>query len=170
MFEHGINTAATVTLLIPITVIAMIIVGTYRADIGTMHTLGLDRNTTFHLVLFTIGIGVSFLIGLFALTAMRNKGFFAALNNNQTDAGALALVCPGFAFEVQLVLWLSIGMVNTGLVTHGSTGYFILWMPMLALQIVTIYIFFKLLKQNKFLKFDFKQLNDLPKTTSLQTA
>jgi len=172
MFEHGINTAATVTLLIPITVIAiaMIIVGTYRADIGTMHTLGLDRNTTYHLVLFTIGIGVSFLIGLFALTAMRNKGFFTALNQNKTDASALAFVCPGFAFEVQLVLWLSIGMVNTVLVTHGSTGYFILWVPMLALQMFTIYIFFKLLKQNKFLKFDFKQLNDLPKTTGLQTA
>jgi hypothetical protein len=170
MFEHGINAQATVTLLIPVTVIAMLIVGIYRADIGTMHTLGLDRNSTYHLVLFTIGIGVSFLTGLFALTAMRNKGFFEALNNNKTDAGALALVCPGFAFEVQLVLWLSIGMVNTGLVTHGSTGYFALWVPMIALQIITIYLFFKLLKQNQFLRFDFSQLNSLPKQTAVQAA
>ncbi|MEA1989296.1 MAG: hypothetical protein U9N57_08865 [Pseudomonadota bacterium] len=170
MFEHGINAQATVTLLIPVTVIAMLIVGTYRADIGTMHTLGLDRNTTYHLILFTIGIGVSFLIGLFALTAMRNKGFFKAVNDNKTDAGALALVCPGFAFEVQLVLWLSIGMVNTGLITHGSTGYFVMWLPMITLQMITIYLFFKLLKQNKFLRFDFKQLHGLPKQADMQTA
>lgn len=162
IFEHGIDAKATVTLLIPVTVIAMLIVASYRADIGTMHTLDLERNTTYHLVLFTVGVGVSILIGLFALQAMRQKGFFKALNNNQTDAGALAMVCPGFALEVQMVLWLSIGMVHTGIVTHGSTSYFIMWIPMIALQLATIFLFFKLLKQNNFLRFDFKQLRQLP--------
>jgi len=168
MFEHGINAQATVTLLIPVTVIAMLIVGIYRADIGTMHTLGLDRNTSYHLILFTIGIGVSFLVGLFAITAMRNKDFFKSIDEDKADAGALALVCPGFAFEVQLVLWLSIGMVHSGLVTHGSTGYFLMWLPMIALQMVTIYLLFKLLKQNRFLRFDLKQLHGLPKRSAMQ--
>ena len=163
IFEHGINANATVTLLIPITVIAMTIVGLYRADIGTMHTLNLDRNTTYHLILFTVGVGVSLLVGLFGLQAMRQKGFFKALNNNKTDAGALAMVCPGFSLEVQMVLWLSIGMVHTGIVSHGSISYFLLWIPMIALQLMTIFLFFKLLKQNKFLRFDFIQLKKLPR-------
>jgi len=163
IFEHGINTNASVTLLIPVTVIAMTIVGLYRADIGTMHTLNLDRNTTYHLVLFTIGVGVSLLVGLFGLQAMRRKGFFKALNNNQTDAGALAMVCPGFSLEVQMVLWLSIGMVHSGIVNHGSLSYFILWVPMIALQLMTVVLFFRLLKQNEFLRFDFIQLRDLPR-------
>jgi len=162
IFEHGINTNATVTLLIPITVIAMTIVGLYRADIGTMHTLGIDRETTYHLILFTIGVGVSLLVGIFGLKAMRRKGFFTALNNNKTDAGALAMVCPGFALEVQMVLWLSIGMVHSGIIIHGSTSYFMLWIPMITLQLATVYLFFKLLKQNQFLRFDFIQLKALP--------
>jgi|GEM_PF-1907518 len=164
MFEHGITANATVTLLIPITVIAMIIVGAFRADIGTMHALDGDRNTTYHLVMFTIGLGVSLLIGLFALAAMRRKGFFKNLKENKTDAGALAMVCPGFALEVQMVFWLSAGLVHSGIVTHGSTVYFAMWVPMLALQWLTIVLLFKLLKQHHFLKFDFQQLKDLPKS------
>lgn len=154
MFEHGIQAKATVTLLIPVTVIAMLIVGAFRADIGTMHALGLDRNTTYHLILFTIGVGVSLLVGAFALAAMQKKGFFKDLNENKTDAGALSLVCPGFALEVQLVLWLSAGLVHSEIVTHGSAVYFALWVPMLALQWITIYFYFKLLKQNQYLKFE----------------
>ena len=134
MFEHGINANATVTLLIPITVIAMLMVGAYRADIGTMHTLGSERNSTYHLILLTIGLGVSILIGLFALTAMRRKGFFKNLKENKTDAGALAMVCPGFALEVQMVLWLSAGLVHSGVMAHGSVSYFVIWTPMLILQ------------------------------------
>lgn len=165
IFEHGIDAKATVTLLIPVTVIAMTIVGLYRADIGTMHALGLERNTTYHLVLFTIGVGVSLLIGLFGLQAMRQKGFFSALKDNKTDAGALAMVCPGFALEVQMVLWLSIGMVHSGMVIHGSISYFIMWLPMIALQLTTVFLFFRLLKQNHFLRFDFTQLRQLPQYT-----
>lgn len=163
MFEHGVNTSATVTLLIPITVIGMVMVGSYRADIGIMHALGGDRNSTYHLTLFTIGLGVSLLIGLFGLAAMRRKGFFEALKKNRTDAGALAIVCPGFALEAQMVLWLSTGLIYSGIITHGSTAYFVMWVPMLVLQWFTIYILFKLLKQNNFLKFDLNQLRKLPK-------
>ena len=168
MFEHGINANATVTLLIPITVIAMIMVGAFRADIGTMNALGGERNSTYHLILFTVGLGVSFLIGLFALTAMRRKGFFKNLKENKTDAGALAMVCPGFALEVQMVLWLSAGLVHSGIITHGSVGYFMMWTPMLILQWLTIYLFFKLLKQNHFLNFDIQQLKTLPKWGMVQ--
>jgi len=161
MFEHGINPNATVTLLIPITVIAMIVVGAFRADIGTMNALAGDRNATYHLILFTVGLGVSLLIGLFALTAMRRKGFFKNLKENKTDAGALAMVCPGFALEVQMVLWLSAGLLQSGIITHGSTVYFVMWTPMLVLQWLTIFLFFKLLKQNNFLRFDVTHLKNL---------
>lgn len=165
MFEHGVTTNATVTLLVPITVIAMIMIGAFRADIGILHALGGDRNSAYHLSLFTIGLGVSLLIGIFALTAMRKKGFFTALNQNKTDAGALVMVCPGFSLEALMVLWLSAGLVHSGIVTHGSTVYFMMWTPMLILQWITIRLFFKLLKQNSFLKFDFNQLKSLPKRT-----
>lgn len=165
MFEHGVTTNATVTLLVPITVIAMIMIGAFRADIGILHALGGDRNSAYHLSLFTIGLGVSLLIGIFALAAMRKKGFFTALDQNKTDAGALVMVCPGFSLEALMVLWLSAGLVHSGIVTHGSTVYFMMWTPMLILQWITIRLFFKLLKQNSFLKFDFNQLKSLPKRT-----
>lgn len=154
IFKHGIGTDASVTLLIPITVIAMLVVGFYRADIGTVHAFSAERDITSHVVLFTIGAGISLLIGLFGVIAMRKKGFFKKLNEGSLDAGALALVCPGFALEVQLVLWLSIGLVLSNVVTHGSIAYFVLWVPMLVLQWFTIYFFIKLLRANHFLRFD----------------
>lgn len=163
IFQHGITAKDSVTLLIPITVIGMLAVGAYRADIGAMHALETARDTDYHLMLFTIGIGVSVLIGLFGLSAMRRKGFFADSNQALSQPSSLALICPGFALEVQLVLWLSIGLVHSGVVSHGSTTYFMMWIPMIALQWLTMYFFFKLLKKNNFLKFDFDFLRTLPK-------
>ena len=166
IFEHGITAKDSVTLLIPITVIAMLAVGAYRADIGAMHALDTARSTAYHLILFTVGIGVSVLIGLFGLSAMRRKGFFTDSNENMNQPSSLALICPGFALEVLLVLWLSIGLVHSGIVTHGTITYFMMWIPMIALQWLTIYFFFKLLKKNRFLKFDFDFLRNLPKFQS----
>jgi len=163
IFMHGVGTGASVTLLIPITVFAMIVVGLYRADIGIHHAFATDKDTVYHLMLFTIGGGLSILIGIFGIMAMKKKNFFSEMETNKTDASALALICPGFALEVQLVLWLSIGLVFNGVVIHGSTAYFVLWVPMILLQWLTITYYFKLLKANKFLNFDYQAINNLPK-------
>lgn len=153
MFEAGIKAPATVTLLLPMVITAMIVVGLLRADFGAIHALDIARDTNYHLHVTTIGIGFSFFIALFALSVMYRKGFFKMLNQGKLDSSAFALICPGFAFEVQLVMWLNVGLVFTGFVTFGSTAYFALWTPMLLIQLATIYFFVKLLKQHNFLKF-----------------
>lgn len=163
IFENGLQPGATVTLLIPITVIAMIVVGWFRADIGALHAFSGERDTTFHLLLFTIGAGVSIMIGIFGLIAMKKKGFFKKMNDKELDSSALALICPGFALEVQLVLWLSVGLVFSGVIIHGSTAYFALWIPMLILQWATITFYFKLLKNNQYLRFNYQSLAEMPK-------
>lgn len=153
IFEHGMAAPATVTLLLPVAIIGMITVALFRNDIGVMHTLHTERDTGYHLLIFTIGIGVSFFIGLFALSVMKKKEYFKKLKSNELDASAFALICPGFAFEVQLVLWLNVGLVFTGIVSYGSWAFFSLWAPMIVLQAVTIYFMFILLKHNRFLNF-----------------
>lgn len=163
IFTHGMASGATVTLLIPITVLAMLTVGLYRADVGMVHAFGVPKDTTFFLMLFTIGAGLSLVIGVFGIMAMKKKGFFKQLEFKTLDASALALICPGFALEVQMVFWLFAGLVMNGVVEHGSTAFFMLWIPMIALQWVTIYFLFKLLKANGFLKFDFQALQQMPK-------
>lgn len=154
MFEHGIKPADTVTLLIPITIIAMLTVGSIRADLGLMNTLDSARDTEYHLIIITMALGLSLLVGGFAISVMRKKGFFSGLKKGEGSAGSLALICPGFALEVILVQWLAIGLVHSNLVAYGSWMFYALWIPMIALQWVTIIYLFKLLKQHNFLKLD----------------
>lgn len=154
MFEHGIKPADTVTLLIPITIIAMLTVGTIRADLGIMNTFEGMRDTSYHLIVITMALGLSLFIAGFGLSVMRKKGFFSGMQKGETNAGSLALICPGFALEVILVQWLAIGLVHTDLVEYGSVMFYALWVPMLALQWITIYFLFKLLKQHNFLKLE----------------
>ena len=153
IFQEGIPAGGTVTLLLPVVITGMIVVGLIRADIGAIHALEIPRDGAYHLLVTTIGIGLSFFIALFAISVMRRKHYFKLLNEGKLDSSAFALICPGFAFEVQLVLWLNVGLVFTGFVTFDSTLYYILWTPMVAIQLVTIYFFAKLLKQHHFLKF-----------------
>lgn len=153
IFESGIAAPSAVTLLLPMVITAMIVVGLLRADIGAMHALEISRDSNYHLLITTIGIGFSIFVALFALSVMRRKRYFKLLHEGKLDGSAFALICPGFAFEVQLVLWLNVGLVFTGFVTFNSPLYYALWTPMIMIQLVTIYFFVKLLKQHKFLKF-----------------
>ena len=153
IFQEGIKAPATATLLLPMVITAMIVVGLVRADIGAIHALEIQRDANYHLIVTTIGIGFSVLIALFAISVMRRKKYFEMMEQGKLDSSAFAIICPGFAFEVQLVLWLNVGLVFTGFVTHGSATYFALWAPMLMVQAVTIYYFVKLLRLNHFLKF-----------------
>lgn len=153
IFQEGISAPATVTLLLPVVITGMIVVGLIRADVGTIHALDYARDAGYHLLVTTIGIGFSFFVGLFAISVMKKKQYFKMLNEGKLDSTSFALICPGFAFEVQLVMWLNIGLVFTGFVTFESPVYFLLWIPMLGVQMFTIYFFVKLLKQHHFLKF-----------------
>ncbi|BBP44838.1 hypothetical protein THMIRHAS_02110 [Thiosulfatimonas sediminis] len=153
IFQEGIAPASSVTLLLPMVITAMIVVGLIRADIGTMHALDTGRDANYHLMVTTIGIGFSVLVALFALSVMRRKKYFTMLHKGELDGASFALICPGFAFEVQLVLWLNAGLVFTGFVTFDSSVYYLLWTPILIVQFVTIYYFVKLLQLNRFLKF-----------------
>ncbi|WP_130538313.1 TsoY family (seleno)protein [Thiomicrorhabdus indica] len=153
MFEEGIAAQSTVTLLLPVVITGMIVVGLLRADFGSIHALDLTRDAHYHLQVSTIGLGFSLFIALFALSVMRRKKYFKLLDQGKLDSSAFALICPGFAFEVQMVMWLNIGLVFTGFVTFGSTAYFALWAPMILIQVASIYFFMKLLKQHHFLKF-----------------
>lgn len=154
MFKQGISAATSVTLLLPVVIIGMFVVGLYRADIANMHALQLERNVNYHLLVFTVGAGISVLVGLFGLMVMKRSGFFKQMAENRLDASSFAMVCPGFGFEVQLVLWLNIGLVYSGLVEFGSSGYFALWVPLILVQLTTIYFLLRLLRMHRFLKFE----------------
>ncbi len=41
-----------------------------------MHALQLERNVNYHLLVFTVGAGISVLVGLFGLMVMKRSGFF----------------------------------------------------------------------------------------------
>ncbi|QKI88270.1 TsoY family (seleno)protein [Thiomicrorhabdus xiamenensis] len=153
IFQEGINAPGTVTLLLPVVITGMIVVGLIRADVGSIHALDYARDAGYHLLVTTIGIGFSFFVGLFAISVMKRKRYFEMLEEGKLDSSAFALICPGFAMEVQLVMWLNVGLIFTGFVEFSSPIYYLLWLPIIGMQIVTIYYFAKLLKRHRYLKF-----------------
>jgi hypothetical protein len=151
IFLHGVKPHDVVTLLLPITVIGMVSVALLRSDIGLFNAFDVSVDYVEALLRIIIGVGLSVIVALFALTVMRQKGFFKRMTGEVAVAGDLSLICPFFAFEIQLVLALA-ALVGSGLVEHGSATYFALWIPMLVVQGVGIYFYIKLLKTHKFLK------------------
>ena len=151
IFQYGLSSKDSVTLLIPVTVIGLSSIAMLRNDFGQFNAFGVVVDYPEILVRLSVLAGLSLLVAVFALKVMRKKGFFNRANSEDFSAGDFSMVCPFFAFQVQLVLVLAI-LVGAQVVEQGSTVYNFLWLPIFAVQAVGIYFYFKFLKENNFLR------------------
>jgi len=61
------------------------------------------------------------------------------------NAGSFALICPGVAFFVFGMFFLTFGLVQNGLVTLMSPAFFALLIPLVLVQLQTLRVFFRLI-------------------------
>ncbi|WP_374326898.1 hypothetical protein [Azonexus sp.] len=145
MFEHGINVQASPSLWIIIPIVTLLGIAWIRLSLGMTRGFELNEARSSLFVFAAVLLSVQILFGLIGWTVMRRLGYFTDyVWGRQGNAGTFSLICPGVALFVFGFFFLSFGLVHSGLVEHLSPLYFIILLPFSAIQIVTLYVMFRL--------------------------
>ena len=76
---------------------------------------------------------------------MKRFGYFEHFVTGEgRSPGSFALICPGVALFVFANFFINPGLVGIGLIEQYSIAYFALYLPLVALQLKTIQVYWKL--------------------------
>jgi len=85
-------------------------------------------------------------IGMIGYKVMKAVGYFREHSQgDDANAGSFALICPGVAFFVFGMFFLTFGLVHNGLVDLMSPAFYVLLAPLVIIQLQTLRVFFRLL-------------------------
>ncbi|QTR49428.1 TsoY family (seleno)protein [Candidatus Thiothrix anitrata] len=152
MLEHGIDRESSVSLWIIIPIITVGGIAMYRLSMAMHHNFGVHVEPIQSLGLLTVLISIQLLFAVLGYAVMKKLGYFDSyVYGKEKSAGSFALICPGVAGYVLGFFFIHIGLVGTGLLEKNSLTYFFLLVPLVVLQIQTLWGLFhlsgKLLKQ-----------------------
>jgi hypothetical protein len=145
ILQYGIAKQASPSLWIMIPILTLVGITIIRLTMGLHHGFEMDISNPNLFILTSVIISLQILIGLIGYTVMKRLGYFHDyVDGDKASPGAFALICPGVAFFVFGLFFITFGLVKNDLITHLSPGYFIVLAPLVWLQIKTISIFFRL--------------------------
>jgi hypothetical protein len=153
MLQHGIKPAAAGSLWVMIPVMTLLGITTIRILKGLEHGFGLE-NPPALIFLFVVGVlSVQILFGLIGFGVMKRLDYFEDYAGGRSAApGAFALVCPGVAFFVFGMFFISFGLTQSGLIGHLSLAYFAFMIPFVLVKVKTILVYFRLLGKLVFVR------------------
>ncbi|OQX13612.1 MAG: hypothetical protein BWK73_11685 [Thiothrix lacustris] len=140
MLEHGIDREASVSLWIIIPIITVSGIALYRLSMAMHHNFGLHVEPIESLGLLTVLLSVQILFAVLGYAVMHKLGYFDAyVHGKEKSPGSFALICPGVAGYVMGFFFIHVGLVGTGLLEKNSLAYFFLIVPLVVLQIQTLW-------------------------------
>ncbi|MEW6444592.1 MAG: TsoY family (seleno)protein [Pseudomonadota bacterium] len=143
MMEHGISEAASPSLWILIPILTLLGITWIRLSHGLHHGFEAHGSPTSLFVLSAAVLSMQILFGLIGWAVMRRLGYFEDyVRGDKGNAGTFALICPGVAFFVFGLFFITVGLVQTGLVAHLSPLYFALMLPFVLVQLKTVQVMF----------------------------
>ena len=145
MMEHGVNQETTPTLWIVIPILTVLGIGLFRLTKGLEHNFGAHVEPAGIFTLLTALLAIQAVFGLIGYAIMKKVGYFERfVSGPDRSPGSLALVCPGIAAVVMANFFINWGLVGVGVVEKFSIAYFILYLPVVWLQIKTFLVLFRL--------------------------
>lgn len=145
MMEHGIDGQASPSLWIVVPIVTLLGITWIRLSHGLSHGFEVPNSPASLFVIAAVLLSVQILFGLIGWAVMRRLGYFRDyVFGDKGNAGTFALICPGVAIFVFGFFFITVGLVNTGLVAHLSPLYFVLLAPLAAVQLVTLFGLFLL--------------------------
>ena len=148
MMTHGVNVAASPSLWILIPILTLLGITWVRLSHGLHQGFDAHGSSSSLFVIITALLSMQILFGLIGWAVMRRLGYFRDyLHGNKGNAASFALVCPGVAFFVFGMFFISVGLVTTGQVAHLSPLYFALMLPFVLVQLKTVQVM-HVLKRN----------------------
>jgi hypothetical protein len=145
MLEHGIKPAAAGSMWVMIPVMTLLGITTIRLTRGMEHGFGMESDPASMFLFSVVVLSVQVLFGLIGYGVMKQVDYF----NNYASArsstpGAFALVCPGVAFFVFGMFFISFGLTRSGIIDKYSLAFYAFMIPFMLVKAKTILVFFRL--------------------------
>uniref|UniRef100_Q3AQ66 Uncharacterized protein n=1 Tax=Chlorobium chlorochromatii (strain CaD3) TaxID=340177 RepID=Q3AQ66_CHLCH len=148
MLAHGINYEASVSLWIVIPILTLVGITIYRIAMGLVHNFDAVIHPWAHVIMFTALCGIQIFFGLLGYGVMKELGYFNEfIHGESKSAVSFAAICPGVAFVVLGNFFINRGLVAAGLIEMFSVAYFVLYIPLLAIQAQTIIVLMRLTRK-----------------------
>ena len=139
ILEHGVSEEGAPSLWIITPIVTVSGIATVRLSHGLHHVFDGGPAPSDMLVNLAILLSVQLLFGLIGFVTMRRLDYFSHyIHGKKASAASYALICPGVALMVFGMFFIHPGLVANGIVDRFSPAYFILLVPLVYLQFVTI--------------------------------
>lgn len=145
MMEHSAERETTPTLWIIIPFITVVGIAVYRLNKGLEHNFGVEFSAGSAFSLLTILFSIQLVFGLLGYMVMKRFGYFEHfISGEGRSPGAYALICPGVALFVFGNFVINAGLIPVGVLDKYSIAWFVLYAPLVYLQMKTIAVYFRL--------------------------
>lgn len=140
ILRKGMAVEAGPTLWLGIPILTLVGIAFLRFSSGIAHNFmdtTLDPRITF--VVFGALVSAQLVMGLAGWMVMRRQGYFETfVRGDKASIPSYGLICPGVALSVLGMFFLHWGLVKTGIVHQFSAAHWLLLLPILYIQLVTI--------------------------------
>ena len=144
--EHGVDKGTSASLWMMIPILTLIGITIIRLTMGLHHGFDEALSKPSFFIITSVVISLQIFIGLIGYKVMKAVGYFRDFSQGDSaNAGSFALICPGVAFFVFGMFFLTFGLVHNGLVDMMSPAFFVLLAPLILVQLLTLRVFFRLL-------------------------
>jgi hypothetical protein len=145
MMEYKAAAETTPTLWIIIPILTVLGIAIYRLKMSLIHSFGVKEEPGSLFAFLAFVLAVQLFFGLIGWAVMRRVGYFEKwVDGPEMSPGSYALICPGVALFVFGNFFINAGLVRIGALEAMSTVYWILYLPLIAVQILTIKILLRL--------------------------
>ncbi len=151
MLTHGIRPAAAPSLWLMIPITTLLGITFMRTTHGMHETFDAHVSPADHLVVLMALFSVQVMFGLLGFAVLKKINYFKEyIHGDKCQATTFALVCPGVAFPVFGLFVIKFGLLGNGLIMMWTPAHYLLLLPFLAVQLITLRVLFILLRRLQF--------------------
>ncbi len=151
MLTHGIRPAAAPSLWLMIPITTLLGITFMRTTHGMHETFDAHVSPADHLVVLMALFSIQVMFGLLGFAVLKKINYFKEyIHGDKCQATTFALVCPGVAFPVFGLFVIKFGLLGNGLIMMWTPAHYLLLLPFLAVQLITLRVLFILLRRLQF--------------------
>lgn len=149
VLKQGISKEGSPSLWIIIPILTLLGITFVRLASGISHNLlHTSPSPVLMFVILSILVSLQVIAGVMGYTILNKLGYFKEyIGGDKKSPGSYALICPGVAFFVLGMFFISWGLVKTSVIQLFSPAHFLILIPFVLIQFKTIDVMFKLNKK-----------------------
>lgn len=147
IFEHGLDKASSPSIWIIIPILTLIWITLIRNS-HWLHDFWLETSKAFYLVLTIIIFAIQLFFWILGYNIMKQNWYFKDfIHWKENNPTSYALICPWVAIVVFGFFFIHMWLVKSEIISKYSIIYYIALLPLIFIQLKTIFVMFKLNKK-----------------------